>query len=147
MTARLVISEDTYVLQQASNAGWNELAVLPGGASALLPAARPLDEARLEMAIEIAENWLMPHAGRLRGQVLEVSDATGRLKSGMGSVLSARTLSWSVADLEELFLRLVDMATGRLPPPALEGQQAFAADLLVLRELAHHGGVREIRLL
>lgn len=49
MTARLVISEDTYVLQQASTAGWSDLAVLNGGAGALLPITRPLDEGSLEM--------------------------------------------------------------------------------------------------
>lgn len=147
MTARLVISEDTYTLQQASDAGWNDLAVLPGGASALLPATRPLDEARLEMAIEVAENWLMPHARQFQGVVLEVSDTTGRLASGLKDVLSAQPSNWDVADLEQLFLRMVDLATGRLASPALAGRQAFVADLLMLRELAHHGAVREIRLL
>jgi hypothetical protein len=148
MTARLIIAENTYVLQQrARDASWDELAVLAGGASALLPTMHAVDEPGLEMAIELAENWLIPHAARLRGEVLEVSDATGRLKSGMESVLSVCSESWTVADLELLFLRLVDLATGRLPSPALEGRHAFAADLLVLRELAHHGAVREIRLL
>lgn len=147
MTARLVIAQNLYVLQHAGDVSWADLAVLPGGASALLSTMRPVDEAGLELAIEVAENWLMPNTSRLRGQVLEVSDATGRLKSGMEDVLSVRSSSWSVADLEQIFLRLVDKATGRLPCPALESRQAFAADLLVLRELAHHGAVREIRLL
>lgn len=147
MTARLVISEATYVLQQESEAGWNDLAVLNGGASALLPAMRPLDEASLEMAIEVAENWLMPHARHLRGDVLEVSDTAGRLALGLKDVLSAQSTTWSIADLEQLFLRMVDLATGRVAPPALHGRQAFAADLLMLRELAHHGAVREIQLL
>ncbi len=146
MTARLVISDDTYVLQQASDAAWKDLALLPGGASALLPPRRPLDEAGLEMAIEVAENWLMPHARHLRDGVLEVSDTSGRLASGLGEVLSVRGSTWSVADLEQLFLRVVDLATGRIASPALEGRQAFVADLLMLRELAHHGAVREIRL-
>lgn len=146
MTARLIISEATYVLQQESEAGWNDRAVLNGGASALLPAMRPLDEASLEMAIEVAENWLMPHARHLRGDVLEVSDTTGRLTSGLMDVMSESATSWSVADLEQLFLRMVDLATGRIASPALEGRRAFAADLLILRELAHHGDVGEIRL-
>lgn len=147
MTARLVISEDTYVLQQATDTGWNDLAVLAGGASALLPVRRPLDEARLEMAVEVAENWLMPHANRIRDDVVEVEDATGRLASGLKDVLWARGSNWGVADIEQLFVRMVDLATGKRASPALEGQQAFAADLLMLRELAHHGSVREIRLL
>ncbi|MBL0422501.1 hypothetical protein JI739_19300 [Ramlibacter sp. AW1] len=142
----MIISEATYVLQQESEAGWNDRAVLNGGASALLPAMRPLDEASLEMAIEVAENWLMPHARHLRGDVLEVSDTTGRLTSGLMDVMSESATSWSVADLEQLFLRMVDLATGRIASPALEGRRAFAADLLILRELAHHGDVGEIRL-
>lgn len=105
MTARLVISEDSYVLQQATETGWNDLAVLPGGATALLPDTRPLHEGSLELAIELAENWLMPHARHLRGDVLEVSDTTGRLTSGLMDVMSESATSWSVADLEQLFLR------------------------------------------
>lgn len=146
MTARLVISEDSYVLQQATETGWNDLADLPGGATALLPATRPLHEGSLELAIELAENWLMPHARQLRGDILEVSDTTGRLASGLMDVLSASATSWSVADLEQLFLRMVDLATGRIASQALQGRRAFAADLLILRELAHHGDVGEIRL-
>lgn len=147
MTARLVIAEGTYVLQQETDAGWNDLAVLNGGAGALLPATRHLDEAGLEIAIEVAENWLMPHARHLRGDVLEVSDTTGRLASGLTDVLSAQSTTWGIADLEQFFLRMLDLATGRVASPALEGRQAFAADLLMIRELAHHGAVREIRLL
>lgn len=147
MTARLIISEATYVLQQETDAGWNDLAVLNGGANALLPASRPLDEAGLEIAIEVAENWLMPHARHLQGDVLEVGDTTGRLASGLKDVLSEQSSTWGIADLEQLFLRMVDLATGRVAHPALQGRQAFAADLLMLRELAHHGAVRAIRLL
>lgn len=147
MTARLVISENTYLLQQATEAGWSDLAVLNGGAAALLPATRPLDEGSLEMAIEVAEDWLMPHARQIRDDVLEVSDTTGRLASGLKDVLSQQPSTWSVADVEQLFGRIVDLATGRVARSALEGREAFVADLLMLRELAHHGAVREIRLL
>lgn len=144
---RLTIGTDAYALAGASNGEWVECALLHRGAEALLPSTRPVDEARLEAAIEIAEDWLMPHAAHLRGQVLEVSDPTGRLRSGMEEVLGATTSAWSVEDVEGIFLRLVDMTTGRRPAPSVAGRQHFVADVLLLRELAHHGQVRGIRLL
>ena len=48
--------------------------------------------------------------------------------------------------MEGFFLRLVDMATGRLPAPSVARRQHSVADVLLLRELAHHGQVKEIRL-
>lgn len=146
MPARLVIAEGEYALQQAVDGGWVQLTVLPGGPGALLPPTRAIDEGRLEAAIELAEDWLMPHAARLRGEVLEVDDPTGRFRSGMQEVLSVQAVEWSVAQLEGFFLLLVALATGRVPSAALRGRHAFAAGLLVLRELAHHGQVRGVRL-
>ena len=147
MNLRLVISNNAYVLAQAPDGVWAEFAVLPGGSDALLPAARPMGAAALEAAIEISEDWLMPHTARLRGEVLEVSDASGRLKSGVADVLASNTTAWSVDDVEQFFLRLVDLTTGRAPAPAVHGRHSFVADVLLLRELAHHGQLREIRLL
>jgi hypothetical protein len=146
MTARLVITEGAYLLQELRNGGWTDIATLARGAAALLPADRPVDEAQLEGAIEVAEDWLMPHAARLAGQVLEVEDMTGRLRSGLGAVLAETGLAWSVDQFEALFLRLVDLATGRLPPATLQGRQAFVADVLLLRELAHHGKLQRVHL-
>lgn len=147
MTARLVIADSTYVLQQGVESRWVDLAVLPGGADALLSSTRAVDEGSLEAAIEVAEDWLMPQVARFRGEAVEVSDATGRLKAGLEDVLSVQTSQWGVAEFEEVFLRLIDLATGRLPSPALQERRAFLADVLLVRELAHHGNVREIRLL
>lgn len=147
MTTRLVILENAYALMQGQQGQWAELAVLTGGAGALLAPGRGVDERGLERAIETAEDWLMPHAARLRGEVLEVDDATGRLRSGLAEVLSASGTEWSVGDWEELFLQLVDLATGRRPLPALQVRQSFIADVLVLRELAHHGQLDRMRLL
>ena len=147
MPTRLVISDHAYTLVQERDGAWAEFAVRARGAEALLPSGRPIDEGRLEAAIETAEDWLMPHAARLNGEVLEVSDPSGRLKSGLREVLSSTSDVWSVQDVEQFFLRLVDMTTGRLPAPAVQGRQSFVADVLLLRELAHHGRLREIRLL
>jgi hypothetical protein len=146
MTARLAITEQAYLLQEARGGAWTDIATLAGGAAALLDPSRPVDEAQLERAIEVAEDWLMPHAARLAGAVLEVEDLTRRLRSGLGAVLSETGTAWSVDAFETLFLRLVDLATGRLPPPALQGRQPFVADVLLLRELAHHGRLQQLRL-
>lgn len=144
MTVRLLITDTAYVLQQIEDGAWSDIAVLPGGASALLPPAAPLDEARLEAAIQVAEDWLMPHARRLHGQVLEVQDATGRLPSGLEEVLSEQNRAWSVAGFEALFLRIVDLATGRRAAVAIAHRSRFVADVLLVRELAHHGAVLQV---
>jgi hypothetical protein len=145
MAARLVISETKYVLQHMRGGAWTDLAVLAGGAESILPSNRPVDETRLEAAIEAAENWLMPYAAGLRGEALAVQDEVGRVKAGMENVLSVTTDQWSVADVEGFFLRLVRTATGRHPCPLLAGRHPFVADLVLLRELAHHGRLAQIR--
>jgi hypothetical protein len=146
MPARLAISETAYSLLEARDEQWVELACLPAGADALLVPARAIDEGALEAAIELAEDWLMPHAARLRGEVLHVDDATGRLEAGLEEVLSVTGSEWTVDEIEGFFLRLVDMSTGRHPSPALQARQRFVADVVMLRELAHHGRLRAIRL-
>lgn len=146
MTARLLITENAHSLVEARGGQWSEIAVLPRGAAALFAGARALDEAGLEAAIEVAEDWLMPHAVRLRGEILEVNDPTGRLKSGLDEVLAVKSAVWSIEDVEGFFLRLVDLTTGRRPAPAVQARRQFAADLLLLRELAHHCQLRELRL-
>lgn len=90
MAARLVMDEGRYALLADEHGHWREIAALHGGASALLPPTRRVDESRLETAIET------------------------------------------------FFLRLTDAATGRRPSPALDGRQLFIADIVLLRELAHH---------
>lgn len=146
MAARLVITERAYLLQHARDGGWADIATLERGGAALLAGTHPVDEVALERAIEVAEDWLMPHAARLAGQDLQVDDATGRLRAGLQAVLSEARDAWSVAAFEALFLRLVDLATGRQPPPALQGRASFVADVLLLRELAHHGKLAHLRL-
>lgn len=148
MAARLQIEDGAYslYLDEGEDGQWRRLASLPAGARALLPAARAVDAGALEQAIEIAEDWLMPHAARLQGRMLEVEDGTGRLRSGLREVLSVEAVEWSVADVEAAFLRLVDLATGRVPAAVVQERPLFVADVLLLRELAHHGRVRGLRL-
>lgn len=144
MVARLAIGADAYVLSQQRGAQWVELAALQGGAAALLRPERDPDQGALELAIEAAENWLMPHARSLQGEALEVADRTGRLAAGLDAVLGLTSREWNVEGVEEIFLRLIDIATGRhgyIPPQ----QRPFLADMLLVRELAHHGGVRGVR--
>lgn len=146
MAARLVISETRYVLQREREGAWVNVAEFPGGAESVIALTRTVDEGSLEAAIETAEDWLMPYAAALSGEVLEVRDGTQRLQSGMKHVLSVTGRRWTVDDLEDFFNRVVDLATGRHPSPRLAGRQHFIADLLVLRELAHHGRLAGIHL-
>ena len=146
MTVRLLILDDAYVLSQERDGYWIELSRLPGSAQALLPGTRALDEGQLESAIAVAEDWLMPYAAALQGDLLEVSDATGRLQPGLAAVLKSAERSWTVEALERDFLQVVDLATGRVATPHLEAHRDVVADLLLLRELAHHGRVSGVRL-
>lgn len=89
----------------------------------------------------------MPHAARLRGEVLEVSDPTGRLKAALKARLSIIPNAWSIKEIEALFRRLVDLATGRMPPQDALEWPLFMADVTMLRELAHHGQVQGLQIL
>lgn len=147
MSARFVIAENGYALLTERDGQWTEIAALPGGAKTLLPVSRPVDEGALERAIQVAEDWLMPHAARLRGETLEVGDQTGRLKAALKTRLSVAPEAWSITEIEALFLRLLDLATGRSPPQDALEWPVFVADVLMLRELAHHGQVKGLRIL
>lgn len=146
MAWQLIIELGAYRLRQGDAGAWTELAVLPGGARTLLGQSMVLDEHHLESAIAMAEDWLMPHAAAMQGAVLQICDTTGRLRAGLLTVLQEPGLTWTLEAMEQVFLRMVDLATGRTPPEALQIQAAAMADLLVLRELAHHGKVSLIEL-
>lgn len=147
MPVRFVIAEDGYALLREMGGHWSEIAALPGGARALLPAAGSVDEGALERAIEVAEDWLMPHAAHLHGETLEVSDPTGRLKAALMALLPIVPDAWSTMEIEALFLRLVDLATRRWPPQDALEWPVFVADVTMLRELAHHGQVKGLHIL
>lgn len=145
MTARLAIVESGYVLSRQAEAGWVELARLPGGAATLLQAGPAgVGEAQMEAAIERAEDWLMPHATGLQGDSLEVLDESGRLRAGLRAGYSGSHSEWTVEELEALFLQLVDRTLGAR---SSGDDPAFIADVVLLRELAHHGRLRKVRIL
>lgn len=146
MAARLVIEPDAYRLEHKRGDEWVELAVLQGGDIALLPAGAGLGEAQLERAIEIAEDWLMPHARGMAGEELEVLDAVNRLKTGLAQVDPVVRDPWTVDAIESLFLALVDGVLRMQQGPAGTDLRVVLADVLLLRELAHHGQLRGISL-
>lgn len=113
------------------------LAHLGGGAAALLAGAGPrVREADLEAAIERAEDWLMPSSRSWQGMEIWVRDDAGRLRAGMGGAQSLTS-----DEVERAFSCAVDDATrGR----AISAD--FVADLLLLRELVHHGKVTRVHL-
>lgn len=146
MTLELRIEEQVYVLSTTLDGQPVEIARLQGGAQHLLPGIGTPGEAQLESAIETAEDWLMPHVASRKGQALDVVDVTGRLASGLLAVLGTSERTWSLAAIEQLFVKVVDLATGRNPHAALGQHLLFVADLLLVRELAHHGQVVSVSL-
>lgn len=146
MSLTLKFEEQDYVLLAEEIDDAVELSRFNNGAQRLLPGTVALTEAQLEAAIETTENWLMPYVSGQKGQVLEVKDSTGRLTSGLLAVLGTSERFWSLAAIEQAFVKVVDLATGRHAPAALNQHRLFVADLLLVRELAHHGQVAGVRL-
>ncbi len=129
---RLHVRPDAYELYR----GAELVARLDGGAGALIPAAAQLREIDIENAIERSEDWLMPFSKSLRGCELSIRDAQGRV----GAALGGRA-SLTVDDMEQAFTRAYDaVALGR---PA---SRDAVADVVLLRQLAHHGGLARIYL-
>ena len=146
MDARLAITAAGYALSRVRDGNWHELATLPGGAAALLPGSALPDEAAIEMAIERAEDWVMPHAAGLSGAQLEVIDGTGRIASGLREVFASDSRAWDVEQLEALFNDIAFRSGRPHTAAALAPHRGFVADLVLLRELAHHGKLRQVRL-
>jgi hypothetical protein len=146
MYARLAITASGYVLSRLADGAWRELAALPGGDAALLRGNGLPDDAALEMAIELAEDWVMPHATGLAGAQLEVVDGTGRVAAGMQDVFASRERQWDVAQLESLFNEIAFKSARPHTAASLSPHRAFVADLVLLRELAHHAKLRWVRL-
>lgn len=146
MSAHLFITDQAYALSLVKDDRVDELARLEGGAQVLLPARQPLSERLLESAIEVAEDWLMPHAARLQGEVLEVTEASGSLQEGLEHLLSSNARQWTVEEIKQTFVRLVGWATGRGVPSKFQNHRPFLAHLILMRELAHHGRVSAVQL-
>lgn len=98
----------------------------------------------LEAAIDVIEDALQGIAGNFSARTLNASAASlGALPAFAG----AHGTLLSRVQVEAAFNRLADLANGR--PAALDplpDEPAFAARLLVLRELMHHLDFHEIRL-
>ena len=112
------------------------LSRLEGGAALLLQGAgERLREADIERAIERSEDWLMPIARRLQSLELRVRDPAGRLRPVFATAASALT----VEQVEAEFSRTHE-AVARGQPTDRER----VADVVLLRELAHHGALSRI---
>jgi hypothetical protein len=127
------IGADAYVLVSDRQA----IARLEGGPGALLAGAperlRNLD---IEVAIERAEDWLMPSSKSWQGLPMRVRDEAGRLRRHFGALAAPTPV-----EVEQVFSRAVDdVAFGRAIDAAL------FADILMLRELVHHGAISRITL-
>lgn len=112
------------------------LARLAGGAAALLAGSGArLREVDIEAAIERVEDWLMPASKRIRGLELSVHDHAGRLRDRLGSGASL-----APEEVEAVFSGAVDeVVAGRPLSPHV------VADVVLLRELAHHGALIGVR--
>lgn len=146
MLTRLVIDASSYRLSRRVGQDWIELAVLAGGANALLKPGRPIDQRALEAAIDHAEDWLMPQMTQISGAHLDVIDATGRLESGLQEVLATDSRQWDTGQLEALFLEIDFMSARPHLMARLDGRAHFVADMVLLRELAHHAKLQGVRL-
>ena len=129
----LDITEDAYVLRLDGQV----LLRLDGGATALLSGAgERLRELDIEAAIERSEEWLMPSSRLLQGLELTVHDATGRTGAVLGNQASL-----DLPQIEQAFtLAHASVARGRDP------SRGGVADVVLLRELAHHGRLSRILL-
>jgi hypothetical protein len=144
MPARLKITDTHYTLSVQNQGKWVELTTLDGGAQSIVPGHAEFSGAVLEHAIDVAEGWIMPHAKALRGEALYVDDTRADVKAGLHAVLSVDDEQFTVQAIEACFLRVVDMSTGRFVSPLLNNRQKFVAHLVLLRELAHHGGLSDV---
>lgn len=110
----------------------------------------PPSELALERAIAMTEDALMPHVAALRRHPLDVliaaDDALAALPSLLGRDGTA-SLRVDIDDVERGFNQVAQVAAG-MPAHAmgLAEQPRFVAALLVVRELMHHVGWKQLQL-
>ncbi len=111
------------------------LGTLDGGAVALLSGAgERVREIDIEVAIEHAEEWLMPSSKRWQGSELHINDATGRIRTMLGEHASL-----TIAQVEQEF--------DRMHRAVIRGSMTdrdAAADTVLVRELTHHGRLSRV---
>lgn len=135
----LKIEKQDYFLLCEQNGNFVELSRLLNGVQRLLPGTVTPTEAELEAAIETAENWLMPFLYGKKGNVLKVIDMTNQLSSSLFAFAEIEGDIWSLEQIEQTFLKLLDTITGRFALATFSKHRRFVADWLLVRELAHHG--------
>ncbi len=108
----------------------------------------PANAVEIENAIAEIEDVLMPALKLLPAHASLVTHAPAVRKiATMAGLHGTPEIHLDTDTVERLFNRLADMAYGT--PPAQAGlplDRNFAASLLIVRELLHHGGFREIRI-
>lgn len=128
------IAADAYELR----VGGQAVARLAGGCGALLQGAgEHLREVDIEAAIERAEDWLMPASRSFQGLALHVTGDRAGLRERLGQ----RT-NFTPDEVERAFSTAADDVAFRRPVP-----RELIADLVLLRELVHHGRLSRIVLL
>jgi len=111
------------------------LARLEGGPLALLMGAgERLRDVDIEAAIERVEDWLMPSSKSIQGLALHVRDNRGRLRDRLGAHASL-----TPEEAERAFSLAVDDVAFNRPL-----DRNFVADLVLLRELVHHGRLSRV---
>ena len=127
----LQIRRDGYVL----SIGGRMVARLEGGAGVLLGTAGALlREIDLEAAIERTEDWIMPASRSFHRMPLQLEDERGLLRHrfGAAAILTPQAV-------EDVFSQVVNDVAARRP-----ADPEFVADLILLRELVHHGAVPQV---
>lgn len=115
--------------------GGRTLARLEGGPLELLAGAgERLRDLDIETAIERSEDWLMPVSKSFQGLALQVKDNPGRLRDHF-----ATAASLTPDDIERAFSRAFDDVAFKRAV-----SRDLVADLVLLRELVHHGGLPRV---
>lgn len=149
MHTRLHMDQSHISLQPAGA----EAIVLPLSLDGLLEAGLqnfPPSELALERAIALTEDALMPHVTVLRSYPLEVLIAADETLAALPSLLGRMdtgSLQLGIDDVERGFSQVAQVAAG-MPAHAmgLPAQPRFVAALLVVRELMHHVGWKQLQL-
>jgi len=146
---RLHLGADRISLEVVSGGDWRHLATLEAGSlRSILQHLRhePAKEDELEAAIAGIEDDLIPAIRSLpERRVLVTSAPEVREIVRVAGLGGSSEANLDIATVERLFNRMADVAYGtpaaRLGIPS---GRAFAASLLILREVLHHGGFGSI---
>lgn len=108
----------------------------------------PVNAAELEAVIEVVEDRIMPALRDLpAAAVLEArAEELDELMHALPDPVNAKTVG--IDEVERLFNRLADVASGSpLAASGLPPDASFALQLVLLREVMHHGGFDQVMFL